>query len=848
MPSLSTKSSLATLVSLALCSGAQAATALQHSSGLCLRTADNSSSPSNGTAVVLSGDCSGDAAAFSWNPGNSIQHQPSGLCIHPGGAAIPDNGQALVLWQGCDFADRVRFDATSANSLQQASSAKCVHPEGGSASPADGTALVMWEGCNEQRLAFSVVDQDGGSSASTAVDINLDTKHQVGTIDSFERKKYINVHASHVENDWFGGNAQSLFAENARPNLMDSFLEDFNVFMGRDTGGMKYELEQLPEDPQKPGYASAAAASTNGGGAKWIYSNTDNAQWQAIRRHAGRDDELIVGAQQRPYWPNGTQVGNQGWSFSQTDNAAEPLGTATADYLSQFVEKYFQAGLSDIGQPKPKYLEIMNEPLFELVEYPHAGENVPTIQQIFEFHRDAAREIRKNSANDDVLIGGYTVAFPDYEKGDTPFDQWKERDQLFLDIAGDDMDFVSIHLYDFPHIPYPDGTRRMQNRKGSNMEATLDMLEQYMAYKWGYIKPIVVSEYGSQLQGAFNEPWSPQRDWLVLNSMNAMTMSLMERPDRIAKAIPFVPIKAEWGRNTDGGLHAYEWRLMRQKSEEQDHHYDSNADYFDSIQANAAPSEWVYTELVRFYQLWSEVAGTRVDSYSTNPDVQVDAYVDGNDAYLILTSLVLGSQEVDLSVFGNNGASVSEVNIRHLYPDGQGRPKYDAYQLSSLPNSVTLGAEASMIVKISYDNVISIDHISQETKHYAAALVTNISANVTQSYSINNVDKGSYGEAVLRVGVGRDHYVPNSSPAVRSSLQPEVLINGVRLNVPDNYRGYDQYHGGLGRDRFFGVLEIPVPYSALNTNNTIQITFPDNGGAVSSVTLQHFKHSKQLSR
>lgn len=129
---------------------------IEHSSNMCLRTADNSASPSNGTQVVLSNICSGRASEFNWTSGGSIKHIPSNKCVHPGGAAIPENGAALVLWDGCDFADRVKFTATGQNSIQHVSSNKCVHPNGGAAFPAEGTSLVMWEGCNESRLAFEV--------------------------------------------------------------------------------------------------------------------------------------------------------------------------------------------------------------------------------------------------------------------------------------------------------------------------------------------------------------------------------------------------------------------------------------------------------------------------------------------------------------------------------------------------------------------------------------------------------------------------------------------------------------------------------------------------------------------
>lgn len=154
------------------CTAAKAQT-IEHSSGKCLRTQNNSVSPANGTKVVLSSNCSGQASQFDWTSSGSIKHVPSNKCIHPGGSANPPNGTDLVLWSGCDFANRVRFNRTFAGSMQQVSSGKCVHPNGGAANPSNGTKLVMWSGCNESRLAFTQISEstqspptDNGLNAS----------------------------------------------------------------------------------------------------------------------------------------------------------------------------------------------------------------------------------------------------------------------------------------------------------------------------------------------------------------------------------------------------------------------------------------------------------------------------------------------------------------------------------------------------------------------------------------------------------------------------------------------------------------------------------------------------------
>ncbi|GAA79963.1 agarase [Pseudoalteromonas sp. BSi20495] len=231
--------------------------------------------------------------------------------------------------------------------------------------------------------------------------------------------------------------------------------------------------------------------------------------------------------------------------------------------------------------------------------------------------------------------------------------------------------------------------------------------------------------------------------------------------------------------------------------------------------------------------------GTRIDSWASDMDIQADAYVDGKDVYLVLNSLEFSPTNIDLSVLGKGSNNVTGVNIKHLYPNAQGKPVLDNSNRTTLPSSVVLGSESTMIIKVSHQKNVVINNINQETKHYASAVVKNIAANATQFFTINNVDKGANGEATLRLGVGRPH---------GKSLTPVVTVNGNRVAIPTDFRGYDQKNGGLGRERFFGVIEIPVPYNNIKKTNNIEVTFPDSGGAVSSLTLQNFKMSKHITR
>ncbi|WP_394495117.1 hypothetical protein [Shewanella sp. ENK2] len=657
---------------------------------------------------------------------------------------------------------------------------------------------------------FAVTTTPSVMASATKLMFNLDTIHSINNVSQFQREKFITIHASHTENDWYN------VGVNESSDLISEFIEGYDVYFGRDTGGMRYQLSLLNESAVQSGYANANTMTDIGGNIRWSYKTALDARAQSQRQHEHRNQNMVIAAQQHPYWPDGKDTG-QGWAFSQQATPDEPFGTATGDYMGQYIAKYFNKndGVDIYGQPKPKYVEVMNEPLFELVDI---AEQPSDIAQIFQFHINIAKAIKSikidnEQVNSDVLVGGYTVAFPDFDKQD--FARWEQRDKAFIDLAGDDMDFISLHLYDFPSFQ-----NREELRSGSNIEATFDMLEHYMYLTLGEVKPFLVSEYGAQVHGLFNQPWLAERDWYHLRAINSQLMSFLERADNIEMAIPFIPVKAEWGRESE--TVPYYTRLMRQKKE---------------IEGQSG-DEYVYTDMVKFYQLWSEVNGTRVDSYSNDSDFQLDAYVDGNNAFLIINSLEKTHKMVDVSVLGIDKDKINKISIKQLTHNNNQTSlnETDLITLDELAE-YSIKSESTVIIKLELLDAVELAHQQIETKYYAETYKRSITANKAEIFSINNVVIAETGEALLRLGLGREH---------GKSLQPTVTVNGNPISVNPDYRGYDQYNQGQGRLQYFGVIEIPIPNTYLDINNDIDVKFEDDGGFITSISMQYFAQSKPL--
>ncbi|MEM9931218.1 MAG: beta-agarase, partial [Bacteroidota bacterium] len=497
----------------------------------------------------------------------------------------------------------------------------------------------------------------------------------------------------------------------------------------------------------------------------------------------------------------------------------EPFGSATGQFMGQFMKHGYGTG-GVTGPPKPTYVEVMNEPVWPLVDMGFYGGG--TIDDIFKMHLTVADSVRAYSP--ESLIGGYCTAFPDFEKpGMNPgnsdmFGQWEERWRRFVDEIGPAMDFYSLHFYDFPSI----NNGLEQNRKGANMEATMDMLEHYNTIRYGEVKPLVISEYGSQLNDFFQDRWSPGRDWFIIKAFNAMMMQFMERPDVIQKTVPFALAKADFFYEERGPGLVYPWRMLRRANE-----------------PAAYSGDWMFTEVVKFYELWADVKGVRVETQASDPDILVDAYVDepSNKAYLILHNLDEVNRTIDLNAFGIAGTSVSEVTTKYLFLDqGNNTPRLTETTRTTLPGAVNIAVEGTMILEITFANPIALEETATEEKIYATTYKQPIAANSTINFTIPGLTVADNGAAVLRLGVGR--------PKALSRV-PTVLINGTAISVGEDYRGDVQQD----RNVFFGMLEIPVPNDLLVAgDNTVAVTFPDAGGFVSSVALQKFTFSRPVIR
>ncbi|QBG45916.1 hypothetical protein EGM51_00255 [Verrucomicrobia bacterium S94] len=654
-------------------------------------------------------------------------------------------------------------------------------------------------------LPLAVMFSGSSFAESVDVEVNLNVKRSVGGVDSFDRSRFITIHSSHTDGDW---------GDRYGPNFTNDVLADFvlgnDVYFGRDTGYITGQLRNvIEEDPDKPGWARVTGSTWSMDHQGQYQRNNYNAK-TSIHAYEDRLDGYVIGAQFRPFWPDGTLTGNADkfsrWALSQADTEAEPFGSASGNYMGHFMN-YFYGSDTQVGHPLPTYVEVMNEPdwpLFESPSDPAYGTSSP--EELWRYHNTVADQIR--SLNTHVLIGGYCPAFADLEKDN--FGEWQDEWISFINTCATNMDFYTLHFYD------TDSSGSSLIRRGSHTEAMFDMIEHYTQIRVGKQVPFIVTEYAGKDTALQQQGWSPLLDWKRIKSMSGYLMSFMDRPNLVLKAIPYIMIKQEWARNATTGIPGSA-RLMRQA--------DEPASY---------TGDWVYTEHIKWYQLWGDVKGIRADIVSSDPDIQADAYIDSEKAYVILNNLTKSDQIIDLTLFEHHGNSVVSVREKNLYWDAAStNVALDDIVHAGNLSQVQLGSEGTAILEYTFTEPVVMDQTSDEVKYYATTYFQPITNDLANVFTFTNVNVGTHGEAVLRLSAGRDRTL---------SKRPTVLFNGVPLPVPTDFMG----HEGDSRTIFFGALEIPVPYSLLQSSNTVSVTYPDTGGYIGSVTLRTFEFSTDL--
>ncbi|UXX79142.1 Ig-like domain-containing protein [Reichenbachiella carrageenanivorans] len=694
-------------------------------------------------------------------------------------------------------------------------------------------------------FAFSV-------AAQVDVDVNLNIKHSVDGISDFGRERHMTIHSSWTDQEW-----------NGHEDMLDYLINDLDVYFGRDNGSATWKSRLMKEDPAKPHWPDVEDMAVQGANLKNWYET--DANFKNDYQYEGKGD-MIMGINPAPIYPT-LAWDNNGWMSGdwQTWDV-----DASAFLVANYLDKYFAKSLGDLGEPLPTYWECINEPDMDMLTSHYMFLTSP--EKLFEFHNLVAQETRALLGSMAPKIGGMTWGQHDFHAGDLVYrrdaqfyydystpdiypqydnmlasdiwpnrkDAWFQWDglwQSYIDATGENMDFHGVHIYDWPQAN-DEGVIRT----GGHIEAMLDLMEWYDTFKHGERKDIVLSEFGSVSPLVHDLPYK-RRDWENIRPFNQMFMQFLERPSHLVLTMPFAPAKAQWGDwfHEDGTLgERYQTTLMDPVGEYTEKPGESRYDHKD----------WEWSANILFFEQWSDVKGTRIDTKASDRDIQVDAYVDGTHVYLILNNLELDPTTINLNLFDDYQNEIVSVSTKHLYLNTSiDEPVLDRETMSAAPGSILLEKSATMILDYEFANEVIIDQESVEKKFMGEPLTDETNAYGSQlchvkvngrasfTANVNGVEVPEKGEAQLRIGLK----TANTEKMV-------ISINGHQLRAetdPSDWRGRERKRGALG---WFGVFELDVPLEYLQTDNVIVCQNNGNTSEYSSFQIQTWDFTKEPSR
>ncbi|MGJ8639588.1 MAG: beta-agarase [Opitutaceae bacterium] len=617
-------------------------------------------------------------------------------------------------------------------------------------------ALVLLTACaKDAPTAITEAEMLKAIAKSESVTITVDpaTERSIGGVTKFDRKQFITIHEAFGSTD--------MNDEDVR------YLEDdLEVEYGRDGGMITWLAGLTKADPENSEMPSIADLKVHFD--KFINDSSE------LRLNPENVRETIL-------------CTHPEFMHALPDNQFTEWGPRNYEAAAEFWAQYLK--MWD-DESRPRYIEVLNEP------FVHAKKIGTTAEAMTEQHNVVAKRIKE--LNPDVMVGGYTAAWIEIEARN--FEHWNNWQKMFMDNAGENMDFFSYHIYDGVNV-----TGEARNRTGSNSEAIIDMIDQYSFLLFGKAKPHVISEFGLIPEGNMDGlDYSPARSGAMIRSTNAQLLTFMDHPDRMLKVVPFFLGKALWTYGMTG-------------TEEP-----GKANPFLLWRRLADGKTFVKTDLVKYYEFWKGIQGEWRYAQSSDPDVLVHLLADGDHLNLIAMNIEETARSVDLR--GLSEIVSKQTTLRSMTTDGD-VPQVGETVLEAIPSTMNLAPGESVLLKIDLADAIVPTQTVAESRVYATSYLKDIEANQPISFKFENTPTGK-GVATLRISAGREN-----TKQVRPS---SVTLNGKSLAIPSDWTGDDQ----KGRSMFFGALEVPIPLSLLKSENSVEVTYPDSGGKIGCVVLQ----------
>lgn len=559
-------------------------------------------------------------------------------------------------------------------------------------------------------------------------------------------------------------------------------VQELGITFGRRLGvvqpAMRWD-KAVREDPARPGFADLnylrerlRARGVEQPGDEFRQDMGGRLDIAAHGQHNGFPEFLGVNTT-----PQASQGGQPEGFPKNLDGAAE---------LSAAVLKYAYGEFD-----RPAYYELVNEPHWSF--WP-----LPEFAQWHLKTRDAV-----HAAGLDVQVGGpcLSVAYY-YKKQYGAFNGLRN----FIDATGAGLDFYSFHAYDF--LRERDGDFGGRITSGAPLESVLDLVSNYTANTYGREVPLVLSEHGAY--GAMELvdrlahehfpgegfDWEMRKrsidDFNMVSGVIANTMVFMDHPHVVRKAVPFILLESmAWDPRYYATLY------VPDNFEDRDH--------------------WIATQKVLFYKLMREVRGRRVVSWSPDPDIQLQAFLDGQRLYVLLNNLSHTAHPVRLSL-----PAPTRVVARRVGRNPDYTPYYHETPVDLSAGLALAGREAVVLVA-EYDATLAARAVD-ERPCYGDRVAAPVEGVTTFQVDVPRPEAVAY--ATLRVGLSRPG---GTAHAV------EITLNGEPLAVAAE----DAVNRIDNGEEYATCKQTRLQTAQLRPRNTVAVRFPDGQpGAVGAVVIR----------
>ncbi|MBB6429358.1 hypothetical protein HNQ40_001164 [Algisphaera agarilytica] len=462
---------------------------------------------------------------------------------------------------------------------------------------------------------------------------------------------------------------------------------------------------------------------------------------------------------------------------------------------------------------RPRWFEGLNEPDWFFNVY--NDESFFGLHEGFKNYRD--------EAGLNMEVGG--PCFPTSQYFKNNYQTLPKTMGHFIDQTECDLDFYSFHPYDYTIWDEEAQTFDARVTGGLPMDADLDALVNYTVLEHGKEIDVVISEHGAYMVDTavrydqidalgvrlFPElsdwdRWMKQKeitDFMMVNGAIAHTLTFMDHPHTVEKAIPFI--------------------LLEASSWKPDHY----AALLVSKDHQSPAEEWVESRMVDFWKVFKDVDGRRVRGWSIDPDIQQQSFVDGDRLFIVLNNLAGVPQDVTLDIA--NADEVQSYELRRLSRNEDFTPNYSEQSVESV-DALTLAPQESVVVVATYAEPIVEAQRFEESVHYGDRSCVELTGQDSATFKVAVPDVEDAETVTLRIAVGRPH---------GTDRDLAVKFNGHAVTIPveDSADRLDRKHKYA--DEYGALKRVRIPAEWLEAENAVEVSFPDGtGGGIGSVVLR----------